>query len=399
MKINVRNSDDKKIGWAIAFLLFSSPIITCVNDITNFIYPNIVIDTIACYSIIGIVVLIALPAIFKRMNIYDYIFLFSIVLIFSFNFLVFPINRIQLSAIASRFSPFVLPYYFLGRTIRDVKITTICIRPIALASITCSVLTNIILYSAGSAKIYDMTYAYTLLPIVLFYIFELFQKINIKNIILSIIAVALLILAGTRGSLVCVLAFIFFSAILHLKKTRDYIILILASATGAYILISNTYMNILVAVNNFMLSIGIKNRILSTIINGVFMESKERELLADKIIYFINSGGFFGQGIGADRIVLGGYPHNLIYEIWCHFGYLIGSIILIFVISLLFRGFKKSNVLIDRYFFGMLICASIVKLFMSGSYLNEALLWLLFGYCMRVNEIKKPQTIFGGKNV
>jgi hypothetical protein len=390
--------DDQKVAWAVAIVIFSTPIVTFINAVTNLIYPNI-IDTIIFYCAEGLIVLSALPVIVKRLKAYDFIGIMIIVAIYLSNFLFFPGNFTKLVEIAVRFFLFVLPCYLLGRAVTDVQSIMSLVRTVAAVTIVCSVLTQVVWFYSGYVQADDMSFSYYVLPSTLFFISQLFQKKNLKNIVLSMSGVFVLILAGTRGPLVCVMAFVGYSIMIKMKKAKDYFLLISVLATGVYLWISNFYINLLTALNNLLLSAGLNNRILYTLINGEFIESRERDMLIEKTIAYTNSAGFFGRGIGSERVILGEYAHNLIYEIWCHFGYFIGSIALMLILVILLKGFIKNNSQIERCFFGILLCSSVVKLFMSSSYLNEPILWLLFGYCISAGISKKAQPGLGKKDV
>jgi hypothetical protein len=329
--------------------------------------------------------LYAVPAIAKRLKLWDYIFVSIIAILYLLNYLIFPQNEAALTEIAKTFFPIVLPSYLLGRALWDVESIINCIQPVATVAVISSVIMQFIWYAIEYNQIDNMSFAYSFLPCALFFIYEVHRRRKIKNTVLCILAIGILLLSGTRGPLVCVIVFIGFCILLNIRKSQNYLLLGLVAVFGVYFQTSNFYTNMLTGLNNWLLSQRLNNRITYMLLNSEFTQSRERLLLKQIIINYTNTGGILGRGIGADRVALGGYVHNLIYEIWCHFGYVIGSILLLTVTVILLNGLLNSKTHTERYFFGILLCSSVVKLLMSNSYLLEPVLWLLLGYCININ--------------
>lgn len=394
----IKSTDDQRIGFVVAIVFFGTPILVFINAVTNLFYPN-QIDTLTYRGGVLLVILYAVPAIAKRLKMWDYIFVSFIALLYILNFLIFPQNDAYLTEIAKTFFPIVLPSYLLGRALWDVESVINCIRPVATVAVICSVITQFIWYAIEYKQIDNMSFAYSFLPCALFFVYEVQRHRQIRNTVMCILAIGILLLAGTRGPLVCLISFVGFCILLNIRKSQHYLLLALVAVFGVYFQTSNFYTNMLTGFNNWLISQRLNNRITYMLINSEFTQSRERLLLKEIIINYTNSAGILGRGIGADRVVLGGYVHNLIYEIWCHYGYVIGSILILIVIVILLNGLLKSKNSIERYFFGILFCSSVVKLFISSSYLLEPLLWLLFGFCVSIRVRAKRNEELEGKYV
>ena len=95
-----------------------------------------------------------------------------------------------------------------------------------------------------------------------------------------------------------------------------------------------------------------------------------------------------GLGLAGDRPLIGGYVHNFFIEIIAHFGFLLGSLLLVLFIVLMLRALMAKD--LKRY--EMLIvwmCLGFVPLQVSSSYLINMNFWILLGLILRGRMLVK----------
>lgn len=95
-----------------------------------------------------------------------------------------------------------------------------------------------------------------------------------------------------------------------------------------------------------------------------------------------------GYGLAGDRIFLSNtvhlYAHNLFIEVWLEFGIIVGTCLIIILLTLLVFPFKKKIQFKNNIFYTMFFSIVIGKLLLSSSWIQEPLFYLLLGLSLSV---------------
>lgn len=240
----------------------------------------------------------------------------------------------------------------------------------------------------------SMHTAYWLLPSVLYlaaYAMNHKQKIYF---LLAVISSVCMLLFGSRGPILILVVFwalCIFKELVSIKsKGVKFLYIGLISICVFLVFYKDNFIKILEFMSEFVGNLGFHTRIFDVLIKGNAMDDSGRGALQDIIIGKISENPLFGYGMMSDRIFINelqnfsginlfAYVHNLFLEIWCHWGVILGTLILLVVISIPVRSLYICKNKEKFYFILMLICYVFIKLFISGSYLYEANLYLLLG--------------------
>lgn len=87
--------------------------------------------------------------------------------------------------------------------------------------------------------------------------------------------------------------------------------------------------------------------------------------------------------------MVGVYAHNIALELWVEFGVIIGTIVLVALIVTFLRGYLCSTSSAEKGLIIVLICSSFLKLFLSGSFMDDRWFFALIGLC--VGAIRKSK--------
>lgn len=235
---------------------------------------------------------------------------------------------------------------------------------------------------------YSMTYGYNLLiPACLLWFYFVLEK-RIKWIAYDGIIVMLMVLRGSRASVLClfifmVLVYIFVDSEKH-NTGRQVRIVVALSLLGVTAVSFQSIVSVLVK----LLS---NSRTLYLLSTNISFDSG-RSGIMDFYWEEINNHLFSFKGILSDRVIysqkfgtgfsLTNYPHNFIIEVLFQFGVIIGILFLLFLLSLLLKKFKEIRICSNPYytcFYFMLFVAGLIKLFFSASYLTSVEFFLLLG--------------------
>ena len=373
------------IVWGQALLSFVRPVLNMLpvfRNFTDFLIPLFVI----------VPLIFSFPYIFKKLKVFDYLFYVIIVFIYFSNFAFYPENTEFLEDRAYPFLCLALPVYFIGRLINIERVenglTTIsklCIYIFAL---------YYLFYIGGVTKAdsdmdYNMGASYNILPHVLLVLWQTMKRISLFNIITALFGVLMIFSFGTRGPLVCTISFLLIY-VLFIGKFRHPILLktILASIAVLFLTLLNP---IMLGIQYLLILIGMSTRITDFYFESTLDISEGRDYIRDTLYNVMQSENyFFGHGILSSYNFVDTYPHNLYLELVFSFGYIPGLLLLLFLVVIFIVAYSKFNNTAIRSFLCLLMCASVIKLFMSGSFLDESLLFLLIGYCVNViSKIRK----------
>lgn len=370
---------NKNIDLLFVVTLSLNVVVAAVNHIVNLFAPGTPVDTILCYILYSVFVLMAIPSIVKRLSIYVPILLATGLLFFSI-----ALFRTETSHYASNyiwiFFLQMIPLFILGNTIDNLDSIDMMIEKILpWIAIMCMVYFFSELIRGAALRKDDMTFSYSVLPFTVYSIISILKEpISFRNILIFIVLLTCQILTGTRGPLVCLLSAVILYFLFSKRSFAFQIAMIILGAVFAAYLMSDMFMHNISEIITKLSSFGIDNRILIKLQYGNFLEGSGREEVSKLLWSKIMEQPFFGYGFLGDRnLILGrAYPHNLFLEVLCQFGFLFGGIVLasflLFVAKLL-KNNRNSTLII------MLVSCSIVKLMISGTYVTEALFFVLLG--------------------
>lgn len=308
------------------------------------------------------------------------------------NFLVFPNNG---EYIADRvlqnlmtFSSISLTgsflFFFIGGIVTNYKKTRIYLYMVSRIGLLAVLITDYAsLFVIREKKYDDMAYAYGVCLLVCDILFELLEKRRKTDIVFFLIGFASLIVSGTRGPLICVaITFVLWTFLYQKKVTTKICAVITALIAGAFTL-TDAFNTLLAMIDKALKNVGIDNlRILDYIYANTITDSSGRQEIYGVVWEKIIEKPVFGYGIGGDRSLINhAYTHNLILEILCHFGFLVGGIALVSLVYWVATSIFSKNQ--DFAMLSIILVASVViKLMFSSSYIYSQELFFFLGICL-----------------
>lgn len=338
----------------------------------NYIIPTLMI----------ICLVFALPYIAKAISKSDIIFFAIVVGVFLIHIFAYPSNTQNLISICGSFFTVVFPLYFIGLRLDKSHLNAIYI--MSLINIWAFVIYTFISGdgSTGNQAGYMsyMNRAYVLLSQLLVVIGFTFKNVNAFNIITSVVGFIFLLMCGNRGSVIILLTFVLiYVALVTEKKRRIVLCTIIIVAT---VIVSANFEIIVGFLMIAFSQIGMSTRIFERVLEGTFMVSQGRNAISKTLWSAICKNPVFGYGIASDRLVSGSYAHNYVMELWVSFGLIIGSLVFLATIYLILRAWFVTKDKESKIFLLVLICVSFLKLFISSSFLEEGMFFMLLGFCI-----------------
>lgn len=231
-----------------------------------------------------------------------------------------------------------------------------------------------------------MTFSYNMLLQVTFLALRCIEKFDWKKFVCALVGIVVIFVAGCRGAVICCFVSILFYILVFKSENNAKKIIMIFLMLAVVLLMFFKFDVFLERVGRFLADNNINSRTVNMLARGEFFEDSGRSNIQDKIIENFN---FLGHGIYTDRVLTGSYAHNILYELVYDFGIILGGGLFIWICYVIIAAFRKADTKC-RALICALLSTGFLKLFFSGSYLNqEPSLYILLGLCIITLKKKK----------
>lgn len=335
--------------------------------------------------------LVSIPWFVKRIRGVDFLFYVGIVVLYLFTMIAFPNNIEFLAENWWRILIVATPAYFIGVAYSHKN----CSRDLfwcSVASVFFVFLYQIYKLRNGVALEEDNMYvAYNLLPSIMYLLYYAVYKERKYYWIAACLSVGVMFIFGTRGPILCVIvflvAFLLHRTIAYRKRSNYLLLFVLFALLVIFCVYDDLLVKIVSLVANIFDKFGFSTRIFDFFISGDATTSLGRKYLQQQVISAILANPIKGYGFTGDQYLLGVYCHNLFLELWCHYGVVIGSLIILVLALLTATALIKCRNNKKIFFFVvMLISLEYVKLMLSSSYTLEPYFYFMIGIFVAINR-------------
>lgn len=337
-------------------------------------------------------ILLSLPRLWKRIKTSDHLFVFACFIFYLLNIQLFPQNADVLVNRLFSFSLLTLPYYYIGVTLDIKRFYNFFYYISVVAVFMCAFYELLYAQSASytgdvDTSEYNMELAYSILPHVLMVSWRALKSFVILNIAPMLLGLMLLLSFGTRGPVICAIVFIaiYLLFIRPSKYQKTMRIITVACAVYAMSFLDQfmTFMQLMT------FQLGMSTRIFDKYFEGELEDSSGRDYIRETLLRGLSiDNSLFGHGVLGSYPYVNTYPHNIVLEFLFSFGWVWGIAILFCIVYIIAKMLINTHQCEINVTFGMiLVIASILKLCFSSTFVDDALFFMLLGYC--VNSSRK----------
>lgn len=281
-----------------------------------------------------------------------------------------------------------LPWFVVGNSLNNLNEIIEVFKKNVYIILLSNIALIIFCILTGRPMLGNMEISYTILPLLLLSLLIFLNEKKIKFLMIALFSCTIVVIMGSRGTLLCIVSFLIMYYIINFKKEFFHVIIIVTLLIG----IIWNFNNILAITINKFESWGISSRTLYKLENGDILNDTGRGKIQKVVIEALNEHPILGLGIGGERIIVNDkiykmtkdmstcYPHNLIIEIIAQYGYLVGTMLIVFLIGLLVNTIKNTNGN-ERNILLLLVSQEIIKLLVSSSYIISPMFFLVLGIC------------------
>ena len=382
--------------YYLLFLTIAETFFYFVRPVNNALGNGDNIDmVITLFWVVGLY--FALPLFLNTVRLVDLVIYAAVTIFYYISPAIYPITNQFVQQTFPNFALHVLPFYFVGLALgfRRDKEALLHISRLQILMTLLFTLLGMTGWFNSSMSGEQMAVSYSLLLPTMYELYYVDRYRRRNDLIFFLIGLAQILMFGTRGPLVCMMAFV---AGYMLQNFRNNSVLAINTLLGLgvfYIFLRP----IMLVLMNLTRLIGLSTRVFESYLDDALVNyhnASGREHLHDVLWERItNDSGGIGYGLGSDRL-LGfrwdenmHYAHNLVYEVWMDFGLYIGSAVLLLLLFFIIRTALKSLGQARFNLFLMLLVFSIVHNMLSGSYLQDYQIYLFIGYCVSILRANK----------
>ncbi|MBE6903291.1 MAG: hypothetical protein E7480_01630 [Ruminococcaceae bacterium] len=347
--------------------------------------------TATIYGVFLIFLLINFKHVFLKIKGFDILFLVFIALSITITMIVFPQNTVYIKANLFNWS-FAFIYYLIGKLIARTVSAQEVIGSVSKLGIIISYIAYATTFGMTNK---DMTFAYVVLTYVVMTANSGFNKNKVTDLYWCIAGLILIFILGTRGPLLFGVLYVLYRAFLKMGKGWKITVLSVAGISGALFVETNAYYAVLQNINAFLESRNIESYIIDQILSGNTSSDQMRSDVVEKVIDAIQKQPL-GYGLFGDRVILkGSYVHNIIVELLCAYGVVLGLILLVLLGLFIYRAIRHSKYYNRTNFLIAFIFIYLMKFFVSSSILNDTFFGLFMGVFsfFYINERKRKNSM------
>lgn len=384
---------DNITNTLLVFLMSFSSVLTLVTGSVRLFIPNTYkIDVLFVYGLLGLLILLAIPQILRRVKVSNLLTISATFCVFVASVFFKYHDTDLFMAVLPDIVIRCIPMFIVATTVKHYE-NLFAKLHMAAYVIVFAQLGNVSVFNAGVLQAtYSQYIAYLVLPATCILVAAMFRRFNVADLIVSIISIVFLLMTGARGPVVVAISFIFAMICLmpmrKLKKISLGVVFV-----GAIVVVVLFYREIALFLISVSEELNFSTRIFQKILEGGFLDSSGRDAITEHTLELIRQHPMFGVGMLNERVYIanssnsfvdveGFYPHNVFLELLVQFGIPLGTILIISLLALfgvqplLMRNVEKKRVFLLFLFIGFL------PLFVSGSYLNSVNFYLLLGFSL-----------------
>ena len=374
------------VGYALIVVSY----IPYIGTVSEYLFPIVIIW----------LAVIAFPKMQKHISAGHLLFWVVAMLVVMVNMIIYPKNAPIIEENLVRILIYALPMLFVGACYAHESHKQVLYWASLLGFLATLLHRIMKLMRGDDLTDYDMDAAYKILPSVTYLIYYAFTNKKLRNWVIAAVGFLFVFSYGTRGPILCQTVFLaacVFMKVRNSKSAAAKVATVVVIAVAVFLLLSGDAMvEIAEALAKQFSKWGFSTRIFDVFLAGQFTEGSGREAMYAKIIEAINEKPLFGHGLLGDQMILGGgaagyYAHNLFLELWCQFGILFGTALILYFIGRPLVAIYKQRADKDlQLFLWMMFCINFVKLMFSGTYTVETMFFFMLGVCMSATRKKTP---------
>ncbi len=228
---------------------------------------------------------------------------------------------------------------------------------------------------------YDLSYGYNVLIYALVFLFCALKYKKLIDIVMAAAGIAMILLGGSRGPLLCVVIFIGLYILMTINNSKKKIYFFtIFTAIGVSLLL--LYKKILHLIITVMDKLDVSSRTITMLLEGDIADDNGRDAIWGAAIEMIRDKPLGYGALGTRHVIYYvhdvGHCHEILLEMLVDFGVIFGTVLILFlIINALRILFAKKYAAWSGVF--LIFFSRACQLFLSGTYWHVTSFWACIG--------------------
>ena len=328
----------------------------------------------------------------KRITVMDLGFIPLMLLIVLLSFVFNVTNRDNILNHITELFFLVVPCYFIGLSIDSEEKTMKDLYLISILTIIVNYLYLFVILGTGREMQSDnLAIAYMVLPHVLFVLLFSLKYKKAFSFFFAIAGSIFVLFMGSRGPILSIVVFFALWTLFRFPKMghgKRLLVLLLVTFIVWFVM-SDWFTLFLLNNRDIAVRLNVSTRIFDAILyQAADGSNKERAKIYEIMWSYIQKRPLLGYGIYGEWMMIDYSAHNMILELYTHYGIIIGSVVAVSFFALMGNVWVKNRNEFTRGFILVMFCFGVVRGIYAGSYLTDYM-FLLFGFLVRQYRLSK----------
>lgn len=314
---------------------------------------------------------------------------FGLIVILSYIFNVQ--NRVNIDSHLLGLFFLVIPCYYVGLNIDDSeKMMNALYKMSVLVIVTNWLYVGVILGTGRQMQYDNLAIAYMVLPHVLMALWFAFRRKKLLSYIIALFGCIFVFLMGSRGPLLSIIVFVMIWFFVNgAKSVKGRITLIVLGVIIILFISGNYWDSFLLYLREQAVSFNLSTRIIDSVLYGAADGSdNERMRIYGTMWSYIVKKPFLGYGIYGEWMMINYTAHNMVLELFTHYGIIFGGIVYICSLWKIVTTAIRSKSNYAKGFILVMCSFGIIRGIYAGSYLSDYI-FLLMGYVVGQSRKRK----------
>ncbi len=247
----------------------------------------------------------------------------------------------------------------------------------------------LILFGLETVRDYSMSYGKAAMIPSIFLFSKAFRENTVKDYVLAGMCTAAIFILGSRWPLLCVGSFIIYGFISkkYLNKMRRILSIMLLIII--FFFLATNHIKMLTGLNIFLNRHGVNSRTISMILNDKTIYDSGRSQIYQQLTSKLQESPLLGYGAFGGVVALDDeLPHNFLLDVWANFGYVGGSVVLMYSAYMTLKYFWVNRGSAYSELIAVYACLIWPKITIGESFWSSDKYWMLMSLILLGGHIK-----------
>lgn len=241
----------------------------------------------------------------------------------------------------------------------------------------------------------NLTISYSVLPHALLLIWKALEQKSLFRIAAALCSIIFILVLGSRGPVLSCIVFIALYIVYTNRRGfgRTLVFVIMPAIAIIVFVQSNLWTTFLLETRSIVESMNLSTRVVDAILFGAADGSNDARMeIYEIMLGYIRERPLLGYGIYGEWNMINYTAHQMILELWTHYGVIVGTIIAVTSLITMWRGYKFGASRSAQLFVILMVSFGVVRGIYAGSYLGYYM-FLLMGFSVNVirNHRRNPE--------